>query len=541
MKETSPIAINQLGYRPKDHKLAVIQGPQAQYRIVDQHTKEVVWQGESSAAEWDEASGAIVGKLDFSSLTVEGEYYIEGEQGASWPFVIREHVYYDAQLALFKAFYYLRCGVELDTQYAGAWGHKVCHNSPVKVYGQPELTIDGTGGWHDAGDYGKYIVAAGKAVADLLLAYELYPQAFKRKVPLPESNAAMDDLLHEVKFELDWMLKMQQPHSGAVYHKLTTLQFPPLATMPEDDTADLYALPVSATATASFAAAMAMAARVYTDLDEPYAERCLQAAKQAFAWLEANPDVEGFRNPADVGTGEYGDQQDTDERYWAAAELYRTTGEQHYHNAFVRYASESSFSKTALGWTDMGGYGTISYLLSEQHKRDDAIVELLLAQWQQQAEQLVDVCERDGYGISLQPEQYRWGSNMDVMNNAMHLLLAQRFANHAQYEPFIAQHVHYLFGMNVNGISYVSGFGHHAMSFPHHRPSVADGVKEAVPGMVSGGPNRNLQDEYAEAHLQGRAPAACYADHEDSYATNEITIYWNSPALFVLSHYTRPS
>jgi len=531
------IAINQLGYRPNDHKLAVIQGQQGKYRLVDNKTDEVVWVGESSAAQHDEASGATVCKLDFTSFNREGQYRIEGDDGSSWPFLISPHVYEDAQVAVLKAFYFLRCGVELTSPYAGPWAHAACHNSLVHLHGRPEVTFDGTGGWHDAGDYGKYIVAAGKAVADLLLAYELYPQAFKRKVPLPESNNVMDDLLHEVKVELDWMFKMQDAATGGVYHKLTTLQFPPIDTMPEADTAALYAMPISACATASFAASMAMAARVYAPYDERYASSCLHAAQYAWQWLEANPQVEGFRNPPDVGTGEYGDLQDEDERYWAAAELYRTTGDPSYHDAFLRYASISSINKTALGWTDMGGYGTISYLLCN-HKRAETVVSELKQTLSAHAEQLADICTRDGYSISMLPEQYRWGSNMDVMNQAMLLIMAQYFEGHQRYEAAIAAHVHYLLGMNVNGISYISGYGHAAMTYPHHRTSIGDGVEAPVPGMVSGGPNKNLQDDYAAKHLQNRAPAACYADHEESYATNEITIYWNSPALFVLSHVT---
>lgn len=536
MPEKVSIAINQLGYRPHDHKLAVIAAAQGQYRILSLSTNEIVWQGQTTSSAWDEASGVSVCKLDFSNLTLEGQYRIEGEQGISLPFAISEHVYEETQQALLKAFYYLRCGMELEEKYAGQWTHQACHRTPVHVYGDPEQTFDGSGGWHDAGDYGKYIVAAGKAVADLLLAYELYPQAFQRKLPLPESDELMADVLHEVKYELDWMLKMQHMPSGGVFHKLTTLQFPPLDTMPEADNAALYAMPVSATATASFAAALAMAARIYKPFDSAYASRYLDAAKRAFVWLEDNPSVAGFKNPSDVGTGEYGDETDADERYWAAAELYRTTGEPHYHEVFLQYAAQEEFSKTALGWSDMGGYGTISYLLNER-EQDKATASLLTEQWMLHASQLAANCQQDGYGISLLPEQYRWGSNMDVMNNAMTLLLAQHIGQDVRYEQHIARHVHYLYGTNVNGISYVSGFGIQAMSHPHYRPGVADGVEQAVPGMVSGGPNRNLQDEYAKAHLQGKAPAACYVDHEDSYATNEITIYWNSPALFVMSYY----
>ena len=154
--------------------------------------------------------------------------------------------------------------------------------------------------------------------------------------------------------------------SGGVFHKLTTLRFPAGDVMPEDDTAPLYLSPISATATGCFAGVMAMSWRIYSLYDEAFAASCLQA-RTCLAWLEANPGMPGFRNPPDIATGEYGDGQDADERYWAA-ELYRATGEARYHEAFQALARQDSFGKYELGWADMGGYGTFAYLMSERKR-----------------------------------------------------------------------------------------------------------------------------------------------------------------------------
>lgn len=428
----------------------------------------------------------------------------------------------------------MRCGEELAEPFAGKWGHGACHLGPAHVYGDESRQFDGCGGWHDAGDYGKYIVAAGKAVADLLLAYEWYPQAFQKQIPLPESDDHMPDVLHECKVELDWMMKMQDPLTGGVYHKLTTKQFPPLDCMPEDDTADLVASPISSTATASFAATLALAARIYEPFQSQYAALCMEKAELAWNWLEHHTNYPSFHNPEDVGTGEYGDEEDGDERYWAAAELYRTTGKERYHQAFIEQYHRADYSLYELGWTNMSGYGSISYLTSTRHKQED-IAEQLHQGFLNKASEFARISQCDGYGISLRPDDYIWGSNMNVFNHAMILLFANSLLDNNSYSGIIAQHIHYIFGTNVFGISYVTGCGSYAMSNPHHRPSVGDGIDEAVPGMLSGGPNKNLQDEYALEHLQGSAPAASFVDHIESYATNEITIYWNSPAVFVLA------
>lgn len=537
MEQQFSVAVNQLGYRSKDVKVAVIAGEVAEFHLIDDTTGKVVWQGKTQAPIQDAASGITVSRGDFSDWQQAGMYRIETSCGkTSYPFTISDHVYEEAHQGLLKAFYYFRCGMELEEKYAGPWKHAACHLTPAIVYGEESRRIDACGGWHDAGDYGKYVVPGAKAVADLLLAYECYPHVFAKRIPLPESDGITPDVLHECRYELEWILRMQDESSGGAFHKLTTLNFPGPDVMPEDDQDELYITPISATATGCFAGVMAMAARVYQPFDAEFADRCLRAAERAWSWLEHHPEVPGFKNPPEISTGEYGDETDTDERYWAAAELYRTTGEDQYHDAFKQFAMDEAFDKYELGWADMGGYGTICYLMSEQEK-DGPLAERLLQGLLRRAERLAAVSHSDGFGISLKPDEYIWGSNMVVLNNAMLMLIADRLAGTNRYEKHALEHIHYLFGSNVMGISYVSGFGSKAIMYPHHRPSEGDGVDAPVPGLVSGGPNDGLQDEYAKEHLAGKAPAASFADVMESYSTNEVTIYWNSPAVFVLSHF----
>lgn len=537
------LAVNQLGYPAEAAKAFLYIGQGGEFDVVDSVSGDVVYRGATGPAHEDEAAGTSVCRGDFGDLKTPGTYRVclNGESSAA--FAIDGNPYCDLQQGLLKAFYYLRCGMELEEAFAGPWKHRACHTSEGIVYDDPSLRLDGSGGWHDAGDYGKYTGPGAKAVADLLLAYEGNPRAFEQPIPLPESDGRMPDVLHECRYELEWLFKMQDPRSGGAFHKLTTKQFPALDVMPEDDRADLYFLPVSATATACLAGVTAMAARVYRPFDDAFAARCLSAAERAWAWLErtpAHPDGPGFKNPADVGTGEYGDASDLDERYWAATELYRTTGEAKYHEAFRRLAA-LPFAKYELGWTNMSGYGTLAYLLGAESGADaDAALRASLRQGLfEEAERLARRCAEDGYLTSLRPEDYIWGSNMVLMNNAMLLLLAGRLGGGERYRKLALEHIHYLLGRNVLDISYVSGYGDRPVNLLHHRPSVADGVEAAVPGLVSGGPNRNLNDDYMMEHLQGQPPARCFADHELSYAGNEVTIYWNSPALYVVSQFVK--
>lgn len=529
------ITVDQVGYAVKDKKLAMFKGKGGIFQVINDKNQ-VVFEGETGIASFDEASGEYVALGDFSSVTTIGNYQIFYNDSYSSTFSISEKPYLDLHNGLLKAYYFLRCGMDLDESYAGPWNHKACHTAKGIVYNEPHRVRDSSGGWHDAGDYGKYTVAAAKALADLLLAYELFPAAFDRQIPIPESDGNIPDILHECRYELEWLFKMQDELTGGVFHKLTTLNFPPLKTMPEEDRANLYFSPISATATGSFAAIMALASRIYQPFDQQFSKRCIESATIAWKWLENHEHDPSFKNPEQIKTGEYGDEIDSDERYWAAAELYKTTGDEIYHKKFKQLLSETEL-KYELGWADVGGYGTISYLLLNKANTDSHIYESLLQGLVETAEHFLDISQKNQYCISLTNEDYIWGSNMVLLNHAMILLLANHFVNKINYVECAKAHLHYLLGRNPMNLSYVTGFGEHSVMNPHHRPSVADEVTAPIPGLVSGGPNSGLQDDYVKEHLQGEPPAKCFADHEDSYATNEVTIYWNSPAVFVASYF----
>lgn len=532
--EICSIAVNQIGYPARVAKVACFTKA-GEFRVVDAATGETAFTGRTSEAAPDANSGVSVAHGDFSVLTAPGRYRIEMDGESSAEFEISERPYDELHRGLLKAFYYFRCGMDLEPEYAGPWTHGACHLTPAIVHGDPDHRIDCRGGWHDAGDYGKYTVPAAKAVADLLLAYECYPDAFRRPVPIPETDGRMPDVLHECRYELDFLLKMQDGASGGVHHKLTTLRFPPLDRKAEEDDGVLYVMPISPTATADFAAIMALASRVYRPFDPDYADRCLAAARRAWEWLGRNPDAPGYRNPSDVFTGEYGDRRgDRDERYWAAAELYRATGEEAFHEAFRRLKWED-FDRYALGWADVGGYGSIGYLLNGRDKADAALYDELLEGLRAEADRIAAIVAAEGYRVSLERKEYVWGSNMLVMNDAMLLLIADRLLGEPSWRAAALDQIHYLAGRNVLGISFVTGYGSRAYRNPHYRPSVADGIDDPVPGFVSGGPNAGLHDDFMRRHLQGKPPAQCYIDHQDSYAGNEVTIYWNSPAVFAVS------
>jgi len=506
--EIKKIHANQLGYQTYNIKKAVISQKAATFRIIRLSDETVVYEGSAGDAVYDAASMDTVRIADFSAFNEKGEYIISTAEDSSYPFVISDKPYSDLRTALLDMFNYQKCGVDLDY---GLWSHPACHISPAVIYGT-NIKKEVSGGWHDAGDYGRYIVPAAKAVADLLLAYELSYN------PDPK-------VLETVWFEVEWMLKMQDKETGGVYHKVGSRQFNSLSEMPQDEHSELVLSPISPAATADFAAAMALASGFYPENKNIL----LEAAKRAWEWCVLNPNAPNFRNPSGINTGEYGDMNCGDEHFWAACELFAATGEEIYHDAV-----KSGGIYTGLGWSDMGTYGIAAYLLHAGDKADSNLIAAM-------KEKLLSVCNfimtkyrNEPYGVSL-GKIYIWGSNMVVGNNAMTLLLGRLFSgDYAAYTEAALEHMHYLLGRNPLSQSYITGFGSAAPKNPHHRPSVAAG--SAVPGMVVGGPNMNIQqDNILKTYCVGLPPSKCYVDYKDSYASNEITIYWNSPVYFIAS------
>lgn len=533
-EDEAGIMTNQVGYLPSAKKEAIFRGEDlagSKFAVKNAADKTTVYEGKISEGFNNRSSGETLYSGDFSAVETPGTYYISvSGLKDSYPFTVGEDVYDDLLESALHMLYLQRCGCEVNDE---TFGHKECHTSEAKIYGT-DKKIDVSGGWHDAGDYGRYIVPAAKTVADLLLAYEANPSIFTDDTNIPESGNKIADILDEAKYELDWMLKMQDKETGGVYHKVSCANFPGFV-MPDKETGALIVTPVSTTATADFCAAMAMAYDSYKEIDKEFAEKCLEAAKSAWGFLEANPDLI-FKNPEDIGTGEYGDKFDTDERYWAAAQMYKATGDAKYAEAFADlYGSKG---QTGMDWSTVGMYGNLAYLSLDEKLQDAEMLEKVLTTVKKDADSNIKYAGKNIFGTAI--NTYYWGCNMGIANSGVVLAESAKLfegteETDVQYDYAIsaAEQLNYLLGKNALGTSFVTGFGTIAPKHPHHRPSVA--MKKAVPGMVSGGVNPNLEDPAAEGLLAEAPEAKCWIDNDQSYSTNEVTIYWNSPLIYLLA------
>ena len=537
---------NQIGYLPHSRKTVVMTagGRYQVLRVNDNGTADsapdrVVLEGDARDMGMDEASGDHVYSADFGGIEQTGVYYVRNDAGdVSHRFRVGEDVYRKLQLDMTKALYYQRCGCELTQEYAGAYTHPCCHMGDAVLWTDRSVVKEVKGGWHDAGDYGRYISPAAVAVAHLLYAYELFPDSFGESLNIPESGNGIPDVLNECRYELEWMLKMQDEEGGA-YHKLTSERHADFI-MPQEDRAQFYLFPVSSIATGDYAASMALASRVYRKFDEAFADRLFDAAKRAYGWLEKHPEYVGFKNPESCNTGEYGDVCDLDERLWAAAEMLVTTGEEKYQEKLTALLAED-LTKTDFGWTDVSGFAALAILTDASHKASEDSTADLRRAVIAEADRLAAVAEKSGYGVAMEPEDYVWGSNMVVLNRGMLLLLAALVTGQDKkeiYEQTALAQMNYLLGTNAMDYSYVTGYGEHAYMHPHNRPTECDDIELPMPGWVSGGPFKTPCDEMGLKLIPAcTPPMKCYVDHAACYSLNEITIYWNTPAVFVTAYF----
>lgn len=537
-KSPFKIFVDQAGYLPESKKTAVLPFPAEFFTVVDENGDKL-YQGKVVSFGADECSGDTVYIADFSEFKRPGSYRVTSEGKTSALFRIGDGVYKRLLFDTAKVYYYLRCGCPLDEKFAGVYTHARCHCKEAE-YIDEGIMEKVTGGWHDAGDYGRYVTAGSVAVAQLIYAYKMFPHLFGRlDLNIPESGSGFPDILSECRYELEWLLKMQRT-DGAVHHKETTMRHASFV-MPEKDNAPMYVFTVSSSATADFCAVCALASGVFASLDSEFAGRMKRAAVRAYNWLDEHPEIVGFYNPDGCDTGLYAEENDTDNRYWAAAEMYALTGEERYHRAFrTLYASPyfegRSFIKTSLGYILTGGLGSLSYMLCTNQDKDNGISDELKNLFISEAYWIRDKAQKSGYGASLEDWEYYWGSNMALLHNGIKCIIANMITGRNEFYDYALEQLHVLLGRNAMGISYVTGTGEYSCDHPHYRPSIADNIEKSIPGFVIGGPNRELSDPYAKEIVPaGTPPMKCYADDERCYSLNEVTVYWNSSAVFLLA------
>lgn len=526
---------NQVGFKPKHPKTMVVKEEITHFEVIEKQSGASVFEGTTSKPTAYPFADQTVRIADFSSFKKKGLYYLQFEGQKSHDFYIDQQAYTHILKSSAKSYYLTRASMPIEAPfghpYTRAAGHPdtlvYIHSSAADAFRKTDEIISSPGGWYDAGDYNKYIVNSGISTYTLLRTYENFTKEHKKlTLNIPESNNAQADLMDEIEYNIQWMLTMQDPNDGGVYHKLTHQQFNGFIA-PEACSSKRYVVQKSVTATLDFAATIAYYARLTSDKIKK--NQLIQKATQAYQWALEHPNAL-YIQPDDIKTGQYDDTNSSDELFWATSELYLSTRKAQYARALDQFDFGLSGVPT---WQNVKALGMISLAHRKNDYQQKAQKSLLSL-----ADKLLDYSKTNAYqntqGMNGEGD-FNWGSNSNVGNQSIVLIEAFLSTKNKKYIAPIFANTYYLLGQNATSYCFVTGFGSKSPQNIHHRPSATDQVPGPYPGLLAGGPNKDQQDLREVNMYPSKLPALSYLDHQESYASNETAINWNAPLVYVLT------
>jgi endoglucanase len=576
--DTGPrVRVNQVGYLPDGPKGATLvteaTGP-VPWRL-ETARGQVAARGRTRPAGLDPTSGLDVHTVDLTDAARPGRGYTlvaDGER--SHPFDVASDAYERLRVDALSVYYPQRSGTPIDGAVAGdAYARPAGHvgvppnqgdlgvpcqppEVSLPIYGEPwtcDYTLDVVGGWYDAGDHGKYVVNGGISVHQLMSTWERNRSARgadrgalgDSTLRVPERGNRVPDVLDEARWELEWMLTMQvpagEPLAGMVHHKVHDDAWTGLPLDPAADPRRRELHRPSTAATLNLAAVAAQGARVFERYDPAFADRLLDAARVAWSAASSNPPLYAPVADGNSGGGPYDDADVTDERYWAAAELYVTTGERAFRDAVLASPAHRSdaFDPDGFDWGHVAALGRLTLATQADRLPDRERVRRSVVS---AADDLLSLQRAQPWGQPYAPADgaWAWGSTSQILNNLVVLGTAHDLTGSGRYRDAVVRGMDFLLGRNALNISYVTGYGD-VYSQNQHSRMYANQLDASLPhppdGFIAGGPNSGIQDPVAQA-LLGDCPATpqfCYIDDIESWSTNEITINWNSALSWVAS------
>ena len=561
MTERPAVRVNQVGYGPGRTKLATLinsSDDPIDFRVLDRGGS-AVFAGRSQP--WpvrpEPTSGLVVHQLEFTDLSARGDgLTVEAARERSHPFAVRDVLYRQLAEDAQRFFTVMRSGIEITETLAPGYARPAGHvgRSPntgdvaVPSWSGPDAErlypgwrcegrFDVSGGWYDAGDYGKYVTSGGIAVWQLLNSVGVLDD----HPLLHDSDDLAAALREECRWQLDWMLRMQVPPgdalAGMAFHRVHGTEWSPLPGWAHEDSTRRVLHRPSTPATLHLAAVAARGARLFGAHDPDYARRLLHAGRLAYEAALAYPSLLPPDDGCRYGGGAYPDEDASDDLYWAAAELWLTSGEPRFADAVA--ASECHrtdvFSTTGFDVDRVAAPARLDLALGGHRLPDH---ERIVGTVVDAADELLRVQSHQPWSQPYAPSDgWDWGSNGRVLNNLVVLATADLLTAEHRYRDAVATGMDYLLGRNALGQSYVTGYGtdftrhQRTRQFAHdHDPS----FPPPPPGAICGGPNSKPSPDFPyDARLLGLPPQLCYLDEPTSEVTNDVCIRWNAPLVWI--------
>jgi endoglucanase len=308
--------------------------------------------------------------------------------------------------------------------------------------------------------------------------------------------------------------------------------------MPDKARQPRYVVQKGTAATLDLAAVAAQAARIYKNYARELpglSDSCLRAAEKAWSWAEAHSSLAYDQNAMNqlyspkIITGGYEDRKFSDEWFWAASELFITTGGKNYQDTIMSHMNEH-FGLPS--WSETGLLGYYSIIRNKEKRDLISLEDSIRARLIRMAEEYIRNSQNNAFLTVMggRKSDFVWGSNANAANQGILLIQVYFITHNRSYLNAALGNLEYICGRNATGYCFITGIGSHSPMHPHHRPSVADGIADPVPGLLTGGPNPGEQDH---CHYDFHEPETAYVDSDCAYASNEIAINWNSPLVYL--------
>ena len=572
IKETSTFfRINQYGYQPEESKHAILFSNvpiKEKVEIIDEKSQKSIaaFKPVKSKAE-GLGTFDYYYDLDFSSIEEEGTYFLKGAKSGdqSQPFSISTDSYKETTDQLLTFMQQQRCGYNpfLDIVCHQRDGRSFYGNMPDSTY------VDVSGGWHDAGDQLKYLITGSYATAHMLMAYQLYPQKFSDRVNAlgQDQPNGIPDVLDEAKWGLDWILKMHVTPDQLV-HQVADDRDHKGWKMPDQDPSDYGWGPNSyraayfangepqglnkykseATGVANLAgrsaAALALGAIVWLEIDSSFAMKCLEAAKTVYALGKAK---EGFQQGNSFGAPyRYNEQTWADDMEWGAAELHRITKNQTYLSDAKRYALMANTDNwlvldSAAHYQYYPFINIGHYALFDQVEK--SFQDTLVSYYKTEIEHIARRAITNPYGIGV---PFIWCSNNLITSFITQVLLYEKMTGDTKYHQLMLDHRDWLMGKNPWGTSMFTGMPENGEYPLDVHTSVWAETKKMVPGGLIDGPifmtiyNKLLGLELTQpdefALFQNNF--VVYHDDIGDYSTNEPTMDGTAGSMIMMAHWS---
>ena len=575
------ILVDQFGYRPHDQKIAVIREDGSHYHkntkytnifnVINVTTGERVYS--DKATPWNQGkihsqSGDVAWWFDFSSVSKPGRYIVSSQSGEkSCSFEIAEDVYRNILVAATRMYFYQRSGFAKRLPYADArWQDDAAflgaqQDTEARFIDDKEniaLARDMRGGWFDAGDTNKYVTFAANPVHQLLHAYSQNPVVWTDNFNIPESGNGIPDLIDELRFELDWLQRMQDSDGGA-FIKLGTTDHN-YAERPSLDNRPRFYGPKCSSATIAVAGTFSHAALVLGRFPQlaNYASELGQKALRAWNWFESHP-IETNCDSLKIQSGDADKtaQEQVGEAVAAAVYLFALTENPKYTNYIKKQLSQTQPFLDNVWSRYRVTQGDALLFYTQLPKADAALRGLITDQFKALIRTNVsaygEASELDPYQSYMPDEQYHWGSNFvkaNYGNSNYDVALYNISPNKdGHYRSRALSSLHYFHGVNPLGIVYLTNMYSYGAEYSANEmwhewfgkgiySNALTSPNGPAPGYVTGGPNKSYT---GSAPLRQQPPMKAYLDSNEAklkmWEVTEPSIVYQASYIKLLSKF----